>query len=686
MHRIGITVEEMDNGYDNENWKSIYERQMREAVRESDISSPEAVILENITGYTSMQLERIRGLAVGMEERLINLAGFHREKKLVKRIYAEPLNVEESFLIPACQKFKVGSLCFESERSREISGARLIGVYAGDRGDIEDYSYVLKDDNYTNVEILGKQPKEGTELYFVFDRLPSLDRELAIYLQCRESKIDLMIYDKGNKEAYIEWEFYTKEGYKKIECTDNTKGFNKSGSIIFNLGQWKEEKAKPEFMEKEGYIIKGTLAGADYNVCPEISSIRGMVFPLMRKDTRSYVYTFSGQKECYIYSDIMEEQYVRVYCRKYGSRLYVKCNEEEYERIRQDYGRYCYSFKETYKSIAVAAYFEDAVRRCELGCIYGYDNEEFDLPFDNIIESCFSIILEIPANEGVMYDFVRPKIPGAMGFVYELNERAGRLRVISVGECAGSKLYIGEAATALFAEGTLLKETELTPSGYDTGVRFLNVADTVYGGMEETFDDLKERFVSDVYKSYTAVTAKDYENIVMDIPEVNVQRVKAVGSSKENKVTITVYIKGMKRGDRLNDIAKRIIMKEINKRRLLSTKVELFSPVFAAINVNAVIVVKKHYEHCENLIREAILQLTDYIKCGKGFGELLMFEELYDKIQGLSCVSYIVSLDMAPANYRHASETGSDIKPADNCLLMPGSIQLTLNYGEEELN
>lgn len=684
----------MDKGYNDENWKSTYERRMREAVRELNISlpdgfisdgympegflsSPDAVILENITGYTSMQLERIRELTEGTEEKLINLAGFYREKKSMKRIYVEPLDVDEGFLIPECQKFKVGSLCFESERSREISGARLIGVYAGEKGAIEDY---------TKAKLFGKQPKEGMELYFVFDRLPSLDRELAIYLECKESKIDLMIYDKGNKETNIEWEIYTKEGYKRIECTDDTKGFNKSGSIVFNLGQWEEEKAKPEFIKKEGYIIRGTFAEADYNESPEISSIKGAVFPLTQKDTRSYVYTFSGQKECYIYSDIMEEQYIRVYCRKYGSRLYHKCNEEEYERTRQNYGRYCYSFKEIYKTIAVTAYSEDAVRVCELGCIYGYDNEEFDLPFDNIIESCFSVILEIPDEEGAMYDFVKPKIPGAMGFVYEINERTGKLRVINVGECAGSKLYIGEAATALLTEGTLLKETELTPSGYDTDVRFLNVADTVYGGMEESFDELRRRFVSDVYKSYTAVTAKDYEDIVMDITEVNVQRVKAVGSSKENKVTIAVYIKGMKQGDVLSDISKSIIMKEINKRRHLTTKVALVSPVFTAININAVIMVKKHYEHCEKQIREAIVQLTDYVKCGKGFGELLMFEELYDKIQGLSCVSYIISLDMAPGNYRHASEAGSDIKPADNCLLMPGSIQLTLNYEKEELN
>lgn len=684
----------MDKGYNNENWKSTYERRMREAVRELNISSPDsfisdgympegflsspdAVILENITGYTSMQLERIGELTEGTEEKLINLAGFYREKKSMKRIYVEPLDVDEGFLIPECQKFKVGSLCFESERSREISGARLIGVYAGEKGAIEDY---------TKTKLFGKKPKEGMELYFVFDRLPSLDRELAIYLECKESKIDLMIYDKGNKETNIEWEIYTKKGYRRIECTDDTKGFNKSGSIVFNLGQWEEEKAKPEFVKKEGYIIRGTFAEADYNSCPEINSIKGAVFPLTQKDTRSYVYTFSGQKECYIYSDIMEEQYIRVYCRKYGSRLYRKCNEEEYERIRQDYGRYCYSFKEIYKTIAVAAYSEDAVRVCELGCIYGYDNEEFDLPFDNIIESCFSVILEIPTEEGAMYDFVKPKIPGAMGFVYEINERTGKLRVISVGECAGSKLYIGEAATVLLTEGTLLKETELTPSGYDTDVRFLNVADTVYGGMEESFDELRRRFVSDVYKSYTAVTAKDYEDIVMDITEVNVQRVKAVGSSKENKVTIAVYIKGMKKGDVLSDISKSIIMKEINKRRLLTTKVALVSPVFTAININAVIMVKKHYEHCEKQIREAIVQLTDYVKCGKGFGELLMFEELYDKIQGLSCVSYIISLDMAPGNYRHASEAGSDIKPADNCLLMPGSIRLTLNYEKEELN
>ncbi len=162
----------MENSYDNENWKSTYERRMKEAVKElyaeytpeDFLSSPEAAILENITGYTSVQLEKIREITEGMEEKLINLAGFYREKRPVKRIYAEPSDVEEGFLIPECQKFRVGSLCFESERSREISGARLIGVYGGEKGAIEDYSYVLKDINYTKAEPFGSKPKAGALL------------------------------------------------------------------------------------------------------------------------------------------------------------------------------------------------------------------------------------------------------------------------------------------------------------------------------------------------------------------------------------------------------------------------------------------------------------------------------------------------------------------------------------------
>ena len=70
----------MENSYDNENWKSTYERRMKEAVKElyaeytpeGFLSSPEAAILENITGYTSVQLEKIREITEGMEEKLID--------------------------------------------------------------------------------------------------------------------------------------------------------------------------------------------------------------------------------------------------------------------------------------------------------------------------------------------------------------------------------------------------------------------------------------------------------------------------------------------------------------------------------------------------------------------------------------------------------------------------------------
>lgn len=681
--QIGIN---MDKGYISENWKDIYEERMAEIKKELNIypSSPEAVILESITGFTSIQMEKLKNIADGMEEKLINLAGFYREKNPMKSIYVEARGVEESFLIPACQKFKVGSLCFESERSREISGARLIGVYAGSEEGIKDFSYVLKENAYTDGEIFGRQPMAGMELYFVFDRMPELDRELTIYAECKKNEINLRTCDTKAMETKIEWECYTGAGYESIECVDETENFNQSGSLTFRLGKCKAERIKSELFAGNGYIIRGTLSSNSYIECPKIKSIRGLVFPLIQKDTKAYVYTFAGQRECYIYSDIMEEQYVRVYCRRQGEILYSECDREDYDRIRQDYGRYCYRFNEIYENIAVAVYDSAAVKGCDLGYMYGYDHEEFELAFDNIIGGSFGIILEIKDRDGrLKYDFVRPQTPGAMGFVYELDEREGKVKVINAGECAGSRLYAGETAVAAVTEGILLKDTELIPSGYETEVRFLNAADTSYGGMEESLENLKKRFVSDVYRSYTAVAAEDYEDIVMGISGINAERVKAVGNSKENKVSIAVYINGMKPGDRLSDMTKNIIMKEINKKRLLSTRIALISPVFTAVNVNAVIAVKGRYEYSEKQIREAIEQLTDYIRCGKGFGELLLFEEVYRTIQRLQCVSYIVSFDMSPGNYIHASVSGSDIKPADNCLLMPGNIKLTLNYEKD---
>lgn len=78
----------MDNSYAGDNWKSIYERRMEEVEKEINIhpSSPEAVILENITGFTSMQMEKIKKITDGMEEKLINLAGFYR-KKIMQKAY-----------------------------------------------------------------------------------------------------------------------------------------------------------------------------------------------------------------------------------------------------------------------------------------------------------------------------------------------------------------------------------------------------------------------------------------------------------------------------------------------------------------------------------------------------------------------------------------------------------------------
>lgn len=663
---------------DGNSLKKIYNKPMRES-KEGEvlyISSPEETILENITSAVLLQKEKIKEIFGNEEEKLINLAGFYRKKKEKEIIWAEARGSEKGVVMPANQKFKVQNLCLENEAAREIPEGKLTGIYVRRNDGIEDFSRLAGNRLKREWHIFGDKIKLGTEIYLIFDRLPEADGQITVYVRCGNGNTE----EFYNEEKYIRWDILNKSGSVQIRCMDNTGCFMKSGDISFEIGEVIKEKIKTEFMKDEGYVIRGTLLYNEEILIPSVSSVSNLVFPLIPKETKAAVYIFEKKQECYVYSDIMEEEYVRVYVRNQGDSLYSLCDKSQYQMIRQDYGRYCCRLRHEYESIAICAYSGETAGICNMGYVYGYDGEEMDTMLGPVAGDSFSLIAEVREKGGAIgYDFIRPEVLGNTGFLYELDEKNGKIKILDMGSCVPVGIYVGEAAARVKENGILLGGTELIPVGYDTEIRFFSVEDTLYGNREESFEALKRRFVEDVYKSYTAVTNKDYERIVKGIPYIMVNAVRAWADEKENTINICVLTEDMKKTGKLNDYVRAAIMKEVERHRMLSVKVNIEEPVFVKVNVSAVISVEKHYEKCEENIKDIIERSVDFKRSGKNFGEVLAKEEIYREIEESEYVDYIEELYIVPEKYVSAKLEGENIKPDNNCLLEAGEIHIVLN-------
>ncbi len=121
---------------------------------------------------------------------------------------------------------------------------------------------------------------------------------------------------------------------------------------------------------------------------------------------------------------------------------------------------------------------------------------------------------------------------------------------------------------------------------------------------------------------------------------------------------------------------RKAIEKQLEDKRLLTTKIQIVPPVYTPIDVHGTIYVKRQYENGKKMIEEAIRRTIDYIHSERNFGEVLKFDQVFHEIESLDCVEFIYELSLLVRNPSQARLVEADVYPAQNCLCYSGDIVL----------
>ncbi len=657
-------------------------------------SDPAVTTLEAFSLFTILQQDSIDRIPEIVQEKVFALAGIQKNREKGARVLLKATNVSNPVAIPAGQKFQVGDMFFETNHENHIFGDRLVGVYSKYDEKIMDFSYLLDEDVPLKASVFSDKPKKNMEIYFVMDGIQMPGTELIFHIdieqQYRRNEItDTLPFAK------IQWQCYTEKGFRNIRHKDYTEGFLRSGELRFRLP--KETAAVYTELPQEGYVIRGILQEEAYDIPPKLQEIHGFLFEVWQKDTMSICYTFAGQDRIEVFSDILEDGYWQMFCREEGSEgyyLYENAGNGErqgrfYRVNKLGFGKYEFKFdKEQFgygpgnyvNAIKFVAYNEDMMQQFYLGQMYGYDSQRIELPLNNVVKEGFSLMAKREDAKGnAVYEFVKPDSDKETEFFYQLKEIEGAIIIEDARDFVGAKLYMCGSAKTRGEEGNLRKGSVFSPVGYESQIRFVNPAPGSGGRLLESLEDLRYRFIQDLNEHYTAVEAKDYENIVKSTPGLCIDKVKAVMDKQKNQIQITVKPYSMEPYPKLSKQYQKIINDRLEARRLLTTKIELHQPAYAEVAVQGVIYVKPHYEGSREQIEAVIRRELDYIHSEKNFGERLYFDELFHRIEALDCVDFIYELIVTPQNQQLAYRQGLDIVPLDYCLLIPGNIKLEIN-------
>ena len=661
-------------------------------------SDPGMTILENLTAFEALQQESIRQVTPQIRQKLLKMLGFTERKGRCARILMSAEGVKEPVELQANQPFYLGDLTFETNRRMRLGGYSLTGVYGQHDGNFQDYSYLINDDIPKAAMIFGETPGEGDCVYFTADRLPEPGEEMIFYMTLANRFNRNPYEEKGNNTfADLVWECYTGNGYEPMNVADYTSCFLVSGEVRMRMPN--TAAAVCEELPKPAYAIRTRVIKADYDVSPKLLSVAGFLFEAWQKETKSVCYTFQKYSKITLNSELMEEGYLQVFCKEEKGSFYRRYEPASGEGDRgrfytlehEGYGVNTFSFDrrrfgfapdKLKNAVKIMVYSEEMMRRFYLGIVQGYDAQELELPVKNIVAESFCIIAKRTDENGEeIFDFVRPNYYEEDSLTYYLLENEGKIVIEDAGVFIGAALYMGSCSITRGQEGNIRKGNHFRTGKNLQDIVFVNEGPGTGGCFRESIADVRERFLADMNKPYTAVTAADYESIVKSAPGLCIHKVRAVLREERNEVQIAVKPGTDERFPKLSDTYRKSLEQLLEKKRLLTTRVEIVPPVYLPINVKGVIYVKRHYEREQGLIEQTIREQLDYLESERNFGDVLKFDEVFRAVENLECVEYIYDLTLHPQYPGTAKIRDNDIYPNEDCLCYAGDIQLEIrNY------
>lgn len=192
-----------------------------------------------------------------------------------------------------------------------------------------------------------------------------------------------------------------------------------------------------------------------------------------------------------------------------------------------------------------------------------------------------------------------------------------------------------------------------------------------YGGADaQTVDEALALFRREIGHPTYAVTLADFEHIAAEAPGLVIRRVCALpgvppgrtGISGMNAVTVVVEPGGSGERRKLSLAQHENLLRHLNKRRLVTTRVYVISPEYVSIQVHCDVQVRPQHLNPEGMIQRA---MEEYFSVEWPFGRSVQYADLYGLLDTLSCVSVVKALTIG------AQGRGVQINPAGDVLLPP---------------
>jgi hypothetical protein len=522
--------------------------------------------------------------------------------------------------------------------------------------------------------------------------------------------------DDGLSFAEIEWQCYTDNGWESVEFTDETRGFLLSGAVRLTLPSYPIAftgvPSPKSGSHLHGFALRCVLKSNCYDIPPQINSIAVNFFEAKQIETRAKSFIFHGAKNVEIKHCMADYGYFSVFGReeKRGAyraykrsspysegqqgRFYTMSQSEDgtvrFDFSKKDFG---YAPGQGFASVRIICYNEDTVHHFNLGKVEGYENQIINLEqTERILPESFCLLAEADGNnedDEKEYYFIEPNLTNPDYLCYTVQSEEGSIKITEPGFMDDCRLYICDLAVTAGGGGNIIAGNKFKSVSVSDIEAFageasaspyilVNPAPGCGGVSAETPEELRLQFLSVLKNTTAAVTAADYESLVLGTPGFCIHKVKAVYDPQKNVMRIAVKPYNNDELPKLSPVYSEHIKQWLDKRRMITTKIELCQPVYVPIDVHVSVYVKSYYQNADIEIKDFIKQALDGITTDVPFGAAVSYHSLFQGVEALPCVDSLYELNISTKAYQHTSSEGIDIQLGSDALYYAGNISLDI--------
>jgi uncharacterized phage protein gp47/JayE len=208
------------------------------------------------------------------------------------------------------------------------------------------------------------------------------------------------------------------------------------------------------------------------------------------------------------------------------------------------------------------------------------------------------------------------------------------------------------------------------------GIKVINRA-PASGGAERESIDQAIKYAPSVFASMQrAVTAQDYVAQARLFPGVSKARAEAASWN-----VVKLYIAPTGQGEPPTDVMKRDLLTYFEDKRMLTSIIEIESPDYVKIDVEANVVAKRHFRNSdvEDDSDKAVRELFDFEKVD--FKQTLYLSKVYEKLEALDGVDSVFVSRFQRANVGPAIATDGVIQLLENEIPLMGQLVLKVSGG-----